>query len=124
MRQILIKEIANEMPNSQALGVYNASLGRVNNNLTGFAAVSASTPKGLEYISPQIDGVKVTVVENLVRAGKSDTMKQIEGYQRVKVEYSFYGKKQEDIFDTRVMRGGAVFVTDGNGFIKDGTRIK
>ncbi|MFN9321408.1 MAG: hypothetical protein ACK58Q_12570 [Chitinophagales bacterium] len=129
MRQILIYEICNEKPNSAALGAYNASLSSAGGAapqslLTGFNALSSSNKKGLEYNSPQIDGVKVTVMENLVRASKSDTMKQIEGFQRVEVEYSFFGNKRSDIFDTKVMRGGAVFVIDGNGFIKSGTRIR
>jgi hypothetical protein len=129
MRVILINEICNEKPNSAALGAYNTSLSSAGGAdhlslLTGFNAISSANKKGLEYNSPQIDGVKVTVKENLVRAPKSDTMKQIEGYQRVKVDYNFFGKTQSDIFDTKVMRGGAVFVIDGNGFIKPGTRIR
>lgn len=129
MRQILIKEICKEKPNSAALGAFNESLssaGGVNSQslLSGFEAISSANKAGLEYSSPQIDGVRVTVKENLVRATKRDTMKQIEGYQRVKVDYNFFGKTQSDIFDTKVMRGGAVFIIDGNGFIKSGTRIR
>ena len=44
-------------------------------------------------------------------------------FQKIKAEYSFYGSKRTDIFDTKILANGDQFVIDGNGFIKSGTKI-
>lgn len=47
----------------------------------------------------------------------------IVAFQLVKFEYSFYGKLQSDIIDTKIMMDGSQIVIDGNGFIKSGHQI-
>jgi len=44
-------------------------------------------------------------------------------FQMVKFEYTFYGKKQTDIIDTKIKKDGKQIVKDGNGFIKSGFEI-
>lgn len=45
-------------------------------------------------------------------------------FQKVKFEHSFYGSKQSDIIDTKILHCGKQVVISGNGFIKDGADIK
>ena len=44
-------------------------------------------------------------------------------FQLVEFNYSFYGSKQCDILDTKILKDGTQVVVDGNGFIKYGTVI-
>ena len=44
-------------------------------------------------------------------------------FQLVKMEYRFYGSKQTDVLDTKIMKDGRQIVIDGNGFIKAGYEI-
>ena len=44
-------------------------------------------------------------------------------FQMVKFEYTFYGSKQQNFLDTKILSNGDQIVIDGNGFIKGGTKI-
>lgn len=49
-----------------------------------------------------------------------------EGYvafQKVELNYSFYGKQMVEIFDTKILNSGKQVIINGNGFIKDGFEI-
>jgi hypothetical protein len=65
--------------------------------------------------------VKLQRVEN---TDKETLQMGIVAFQTVKISYEFYGNKQSDIFDTKIMGDGRQFVVDGNGFIKSGFEIK
>jgi hypothetical protein len=63
---------------------------------------------------------KMTRVEN---TDKQSRKKGIVAFQMVKFEYYFFGNKQVDFLDTKIMSNGDQIVIDGNGFIKAGTKI-
>lgn len=44
-------------------------------------------------------------------------------FQLVEFTIDFYGNKQVDTLDTRIMPNGEQFVIDGNGWIKSGTNL-
>ena len=44
-------------------------------------------------------------------------------FQLVEFTFDFYGNKQVDILDTKIMANGDQLVIDGNGWIKSGTNL-
>jgi hypothetical protein len=67
--------------------------------------------------------MKITKL-HLVEVPKSELQDDgIVAFQMVKFEYEFYGQKLVDVLDTKIMENGDQFVTNGNGFIKWGTKI-
>ena len=44
-------------------------------------------------------------------------------FQKVRIQYEFYGKEMVEIFDTKILPNGSQFIIDGNGFIKSGMQI-
>ena len=44
-------------------------------------------------------------------------------FQMVEFSYMFYGSKQTDTLDTKILKDGTQIVINGNGFISEGTTI-
>ncbi len=44
-------------------------------------------------------------------------------FQKIQIEYSFYGCKRSEIFDTKILSDGSQYIIDGSGFFKDGYKI-
>lgn len=67
--------------------------------------------------------VSTTKMQRVENTDKQSQKKGIVAFQMVKFEYIFYGNKQTDFLDTKIMSNGDQIVIDGNGFIKAGTKI-
>ena len=67
--------------------------------------------------------IKITKLGVIKTTDADDIKSGVVGFEMVRFEYEFYGNKQSDIIDTKVMADGRQIVIDGNGFIKAGTEI-
>lgn len=70
--------------------------------------------------------MKAVTITKLQRTDVPVEFQEEEGcvaFQLIKFEYNFYGNKQSEVLDTKILADGRQIVIEGNGFIKSGQEI-